>query len=97
MVPEDIGRFGLVCRVNDHFTSGMLATYQVMNCSSGSMHEVKKVKKTYYIAAVEVEWDYAESNRSLTHGFTLDNHERYSFLTFSILSLVQSSPKPLLC
>ena len=77
MVPNSVGTWGLVCRVNDHFSAGMKAIYTVNQCSAANSTISSKVKRTFYIGIVEIEWDYAESNRSLTHGFKLDENEQY--------------------
>ncbi len=82
MVPENVGTWGLVCRVNDHFSAGMKATYSVKSCNASNNQPSSNVKRTFYIGIVEIEWDYAESNRSLTHGYDLDSHERYGDMSY---------------
>ncbi|XP_067410122.1 ceruloplasmin [Emydura macquarii macquarii] len=60
MKPDSEGVFDVECLTTDHFTGGMKQKYKVKKCSlwnlipSLYLHE-----KTYYIAAVEVEWDYS--------------------------------------
>ncbi|XP_027637273.1 ceruloplasmin isoform X2 [Falco peregrinus] len=60
MKPDSEGVFEVSCLTTDHYTGGMKQNYKVKQCHwwnvdlSMYLHE-----KTYYIAAVEVEWDYA--------------------------------------
>ncbi|XP_064418146.1 ceruloplasmin [Latimeria chalumnae] len=63
MQPDSLGVFELECRTTDHYTGGMKQHYTVNKCqfwnfgiSSISLHERK-----FYIAAVEVEWDYSQN------------------------------------
>ncbi|XP_025026707.1 hephaestin-like protein 1, partial [Python bivittatus] len=60
MQPDQIGTFQVVCRTFDHFTGGMKQLYDVRSCGkrpSDGRHY--GTVRTYYIAAEEVEWDYA--------------------------------------
>uniref|UniRef100_A0A8C3SVH6 Ceruloplasmin n=2 Tax=Chelydra serpentina TaxID=8475 RepID=A0A8C3SVH6_CHESE len=72
MKPDSEGVFDVECLTTDHYTGGMKQKYKVKKCSqwylpsSLYLHE-----KTYYIAAVEVEWDYSP-NRTW-------EHERHEF------------------
>ncbi|XP_051482285.1 ceruloplasmin [Apus apus] len=60
MKPDSEGVFEVSCLTTDHYTGGMKQHYKVKRCHwwnvdpSLYLHE-----KTYYIAAVEVEWDYS--------------------------------------
>ncbi|XP_035190299.1 ceruloplasmin isoform X1 [Oxyura jamaicensis] len=60
MKPDSKGVFEVSCLTTDHYTGGMKQKYEVKQCHwwnvdpSLYLHE-----KTYYIAAVEVEWDYS--------------------------------------
>ncbi|KAM7108141.1 ceruloplasmin isoform 3-T3 [Ciconia maguari] len=60
MKPDSEGVFEVSCLTTDHYTGGMKQNYKVKQCHwwnvdlSMYLHE-----KTYYIAAVEVEWDYS--------------------------------------
>uniref|UniRef100_A0A8B9FCP7 Ceruloplasmin n=1 Tax=Amazona collaria TaxID=241587 RepID=A0A8B9FCP7_9PSIT len=60
MKPDSEGVFEVSCLTTDHYTGGMKQKYSVKQCHwwnvdvSMYLHE-----KTYYIAAVEVEWDYS--------------------------------------
>ncbi|CAM4609155.1 unnamed protein product [Lepidochelys olivacea] len=72
MEPDSEGVFEVECLTTDHYTGGMKQKYKVKKCDwwnlfpSLYLHE-----KTYYIAAVEVEWDYSP-NRTW-------EHERHEF------------------
>ncbi|NXY47037.1 CERU protein, partial [Ceuthmochares aereus] len=60
MKPDSEGVFEVSCLTTDHYTGGMKQNYQVKQCHwwnvdvSMYLHE-----KTYYIATVELEWDYS--------------------------------------
>ncbi|XP_033372729.1 ceruloplasmin isoform X2 [Parus major] len=60
MKPDSEGVFEVSCLTTDHYTGGMKQNYKVKKCHwwnvdlSMYLHE-----KIYYIAAVEVEWDYS--------------------------------------
>ncbi|NWQ80692.1 CERU protein, partial [Columbina picui] len=60
MKPDSEGVFEVSCLTTDHYTGGMKQNYRVKQCHwwnvdlSMYLHE-----KTYYIAAVELEWDYS--------------------------------------
>ncbi|KAL4630784.1 ceruloplasmin [Arapaima gigas] len=67
MTPDSIGTFGVVCTTVDHFLGGMRANYTVNKCSIWDMKpDIYLHHKTYYIAAVETEWDYSP-NRTWEH------------------------------
>uniref|UniRef100_A0A8C4VXT1 ferroxidase n=1 Tax=Gopherus evgoodei TaxID=1825980 RepID=A0A8C4VXT1_9SAUR len=54
------GIFKVVCRTFDHFVAGMKQMYEVNSCSSTARPgQPYGTMRTYYIAAEEVEWDYA--------------------------------------
>lgn len=65
------------CLTTDHYTGGMKQNYKVKKCHwwnvdvSMYLHE-----KIYYIAAVEVEWDYSP-NRTWEFERHQYNEERY--------------------
>ncbi|XP_066475399.1 ferroxidase HEPHL1 [Tiliqua scincoides] len=60
MQPDRVGTFRLSCTTFDHFTGGMKQLYNIKPC-----HKLVPdgrpygILRTYYIAAEEVEWDYA--------------------------------------
>uniref|UniRef100_A0A674K648 ferroxidase n=1 Tax=Terrapene triunguis TaxID=2587831 RepID=A0A674K648_9SAUR len=54
------GIFKVVCRTFDHFVAGMKQMYEVNSCNSTARPgQPYGTMRTYYIAAEEVEWDYA--------------------------------------
>ncbi|XP_069892719.1 ceruloplasmin-like [Dipodomys merriami] len=60
MQPDTTGTFDVLCLTTDHYTGGMKQKYTVNQCkrqSEGS--PVYQGKRTYHVAAVEVEWDYS--------------------------------------
>ncbi|XP_044875716.1 ferroxidase HEPHL1 [Mauremys mutica] len=60
MQPDHVGTFKVVCRTFDHFVAGMKQMYEVNSCSSTARPgQPYGTMRTYYIAAEEVEWDYA--------------------------------------
>ncbi|XP_075775476.1 ferroxidase HEPHL1 isoform X2 [Pelodiscus sinensis] len=60
MQPDRVGVFQVVCRTFDHFVAGMKQLYEVNSCSSAARPgQPYGTMRTYYIAAEEVEWDYA--------------------------------------
>uniref|UniRef100_A0A8C4WC36 ferroxidase n=1 Tax=Gopherus evgoodei TaxID=1825980 RepID=A0A8C4WC36_9SAUR len=64
--------FEVECLTTDHYTGGMKQKYKVQKCSWWNLSPTLYLhEKTYYIAAVEVEWDYSP-NRTW-------EHERHEF------------------
>uniref|UniRef100_G1LWZ3 Ceruloplasmin n=1 Tax=Ailuropoda melanoleuca TaxID=9646 RepID=G1LWZ3_AILME len=62
MEPDTEGTFDLECLTTDHYTGGMKQKYTVNKCRRMSGNpSVHLAERTYYIAAVEVEWDYSPS------------------------------------
>ncbi|KAH0519623.1 Helicase-like transcription factor [Microtus ochrogaster] len=54
--------FDVECLTTDHYTGGMKQKYTVNQCNQRSEdHTVYLGERTYYVAAVEVEWDYSPS------------------------------------
>uniref|UniRef100_A0A8B9F6D7 ferroxidase n=1 Tax=Amazona collaria TaxID=241587 RepID=A0A8B9F6D7_9PSIT len=65
MQPDRVGTFKVVCRTFDHFVGGMKHLYEVSSCRNATRaRQQGGTIRLYYIAAEEVEWDYA-SNKSL--------------------------------
>ncbi|XP_043114841.1 hephaestin-like protein 1a [Puntigrus tetrazona] len=60
MTPDNNGQFELSCRTGDHYQAGMRQHYEVSSCSAvtPAPEHVRSTVK-YYIAAEEVEWNYA--------------------------------------
>uniref|UniRef100_A0A4W3I8S3 Ceruloplasmin n=1 Tax=Callorhinchus milii TaxID=7868 RepID=A0A4W3I8S3_CALMI len=62
MQPDSTGVFDVACQTTDHFQGGMKQHYTVDKCSFWSgFPTFTWHTKTYYIAAVEIEWDYSPS------------------------------------
>ncbi|XP_062947427.1 ceruloplasmin isoform X2 [Cynocephalus volans] len=60
MRPDTEGTFDVECLTTDHYTGGMKQKYTVRQCRQLSEESTFYLgKRTYYIAAVEVEWDYS--------------------------------------
>ncbi|XP_067424284.1 ferroxidase HEPHL1 [Emydura macquarii macquarii] len=60
MQPDSLGIFQVVCRTFDHFVGGMKQMYEVNSChSTARPGQPYGTMRTYYVAAEEVEWDYA--------------------------------------
>ncbi|XP_075412020.1 ceruloplasmin isoform X2 [Tenrec ecaudatus] len=60
MQPDTQGTFDVECLTTDHYLGGMKQKYTVNHCSRQSQDSTYYTgEKTYYIAAVEVEWDYS--------------------------------------
>ena len=73
MKPDNPGEWAVVCRTNDHFEAGMVAKFRVNKCNLKLTTKVPPTKKqTFYIAAVEVEWDYGPSGENKINGINFD-------------------------
>nr|XP_014987267.1 ceruloplasmin isoform X2 [Macaca mulatta] len=60
MWPDTEGTFNVECLTTDHYTGGMKQKYTVNQCRRQSEDSTFYLgERTYYIAAVEVEWDYS--------------------------------------
>uniref|UniRef100_A0A8C8AKI2 ferroxidase n=1 Tax=Otus sunia TaxID=257818 RepID=A0A8C8AKI2_9STRI len=68
MQPDRVGTFKVVCRTFDHFVGGMKHLYEVSSCRNTTQTQQQHgAMRLFYIAAEEVEWDYA-SNKSSAYG-----------------------------
>ncbi|XP_048460742.1 ceruloplasmin [Rhincodon typus] len=61
MQTDSAGVFELSCKTTDHFAGGMKQFYKVNKCSMFELPDIFYSEKKYYIAAVEIEWDYSPS------------------------------------
>ncbi|XP_053523203.1 ceruloplasmin isoform X1 [Artibeus jamaicensis] len=62
MHPDTEGTFNVECLTTDHYTGGMKQKYTVNPCRQLPENpNLYLGERTYYIAAVEVEWDYSPS------------------------------------
>uniref|UniRef100_A0A4W3IUZ5 ferroxidase n=1 Tax=Callorhinchus milii TaxID=7868 RepID=A0A4W3IUZ5_CALMI len=59
MQPDNVGTFKVICRTVDHYVGGMKQLYHVKECNTTASEEMYGILRTYYIAAVEMEWDYS--------------------------------------
>lgn len=60
MEPDSMGQFEVVSATVNHYRNGMRANYTVERCSLFQRQgETMLHSKTYYIAAMEIDWDYA--------------------------------------
>uniref|UniRef100_A0A663LLI7 ferroxidase n=1 Tax=Athene cunicularia TaxID=194338 RepID=A0A663LLI7_ATHCN len=66
MQPDRVGTFKVVCRTFDHFVGGMKHLYEVSSCRNTTRTQQQHgAMRLYYIAAEEVEWDYASNKKCL--------------------------------
>uniref|UniRef100_A0A8D0U5R6 ferroxidase n=1 Tax=Sus scrofa TaxID=9823 RepID=A0A8D0U5R6_PIG len=62
MQPDTAGTLDVECLTTDHYTGGMKQKYTVNQCKQLNENSYLYLgERTYYIAAVEVEWDYSPS------------------------------------
>ncbi|XP_072045772.1 hephaestin-like protein [Amphiura filiformis] len=59
MKPDSIGTWSVECQMHGHFVAGMKGFYEVQDCGQFQEEALNGVERKYYIAAVEMEWDYA--------------------------------------
>nr|XP_044986682.1 ceruloplasmin isoform X2 [Jaculus jaculus] len=60
MWPDTAGTFDVECLTTDHYTGGMKQKYTVKPCEGKSGDSTLYLgERTYYVASVEVEWDYS--------------------------------------
>ncbi|XP_016425126.1 ceruloplasmin [Sinocyclocheilus rhinocerous] len=60
MEPDSMGQFEVGCKTTDHYHGGMRANYTVEKCRFWNRQsETMLHQKKYYIAAVEMDWDYS--------------------------------------
>ncbi|NXD53400.1 HPHL1 protein, partial [Corvus moneduloides] len=79
MQPDRVGTFKVVCRTFDHFVGGMKHLYEVSSCRNTTQAQQQRgAMRLYYIAAEEVEWDYASNKSSAPKIYNISsNEERY--------------------
>lgn len=79
MTASNPGIWLLNCLVNDHYSAGMSALFNVSNCPQKSFTENKNldgVTRKYFITAEEVIWDYAPSGLDKFNGGNLTDQNR---------------------
>ncbi|TNM88196.1 hypothetical protein fugu_006417 [Takifugu bimaculatus] len=70
MEPDSMGQFEVVSPTVSNYRGGMRANYTVEKCGLFQRQsEIMLHSKTYYIAAVEIEWDYSPSRIWETENF----------------------------
>ncbi|NXT21027.1 HPHL1 protein, partial [Syrrhaptes paradoxus] len=76
MQPDRVGTFKVVCRTFDHFVGGMKHLYEVSSCrnTTRAQHQ-HRAMRIYYIAAEEVEWDYASNKSSEPKIYNVSSNE----------------------
>ncbi|NXP76050.1 HPHL1 protein, partial [Ramphastos sulfuratus] len=74
MQPDRVGTFKVVCRTFDHFVGGMKHLYEVSSCRNTTRGQQQHgAMRLYYIAAEEVEWDYASNKSSAPNIYNSSN------------------------
>ncbi|NXK74849.1 HPHL1 protein, partial [Amazona guildingii] len=86
MQPDRVGTFKVVCRTFDHFVGGMKHLYEVSSCRNATRaRQQGGTIRLYYIAAEEVEWDYASNKSSVPNIYNISSNEERMSLTFPFL------------
>ncbi|NXN62114.1 HPHL1 protein, partial [Rynchops niger] len=76
MQPDRVGTFKVVCRTFDHFVGGMKHLYEVSSCRNSTRGQQQHgAMRLYYIAAEEVEWDYASNKSSAPKIYNISSNE----------------------
>ncbi|KAK4831511.1 hypothetical protein QYF61_018095 [Mycteria americana] len=76
MQPDRVGTFKVVCRTFDHFAGGMKQLYEVSSCRNTTRAQQQHgAMRLYYIAAEEVEWDYASNKSSAPKIYNISSNE----------------------
>ncbi|NXT65886.1 HPHL1 protein, partial [Chaetops frenatus] len=76
MQPDRVGTFKVVCRTFDHFAGGMKHLYEVSSChNTTGAQQQRGAMRLYYIAAEEVEWDYASNKSSAPKIYNISSYE----------------------
>ena len=79
MIASNPGTWLLNCLVNDHYSAGMSALYNVTNCAGTNVPNDKPLDgktREYFIAAEEVIWDYAPTGLDNFNGGNLTSEDR---------------------
>lgn len=59
LFPFPAGTWSFECQMHGHFVAGIVGFYQVDACEDNEEEQFDGDERTYYIAAVEREWDYS--------------------------------------
>ncbi|NXC48375.1 HPHL1 protein, partial [Penelope pileata] len=85
MQPDRVGTFKVVCRTFDHFVGGMKHLYEVSSCRNATRAQQQRgAMRLYYIAAEEVEWDYASNKSSEPNIYNISSNEERQVLMASL-------------
>ncbi|NWS44306.1 HPHL1 protein, partial [Probosciger aterrimus] len=88
MQPDRVGTFKVVCRTFDHFVGGMKHLYEVSSCRNTTRaRQQSGTMRLYYIAAEEVEWDYASNKSSVPNIYNISSNEESKQCSWGILCL----------
>ncbi|XP_067131458.1 hephaestin-like protein [Centruroides vittatus] len=80
MRADNPGEWELECKTVDHYQAGMRAKYRINAADGTNLTEEGNVR-TYYIAAMEEEWNYATHSHHLITGELLtENEESKTFV-----------------
>ncbi|XP_053407301.1 hephaestin-like isoform X2 [Mercenaria mercenaria] len=85
MHPDNVGKWALYCHTHHHLMAGMTSMYSVNVCQGPQSLPVVPMKpsggcRRYYIAAVEIEWNYAPSGIDKIIGKPLTDDSAKSYL-----------------
>ncbi|KAK9962618.1 hypothetical protein ABG768_007975 [Culter alburnus] len=84
MIPRTKGKWLLSCQVNDHIQAGMQGFYEVSACgSTTSPTEAPGTERHFYIAAEEMDWNYAPSGMNYMNNASLTKPDSDSEPYFS--------------
>ncbi|NWU31116.1 HPHL1 protein, partial [Dyaphorophyia castanea] len=87
MQPDRVGTFKVVCRTFDHFVGGMKHLYEVSSCRNTTQAQQQHgAMRLYYIAAEEVEWDYASNKSSAPKIYNISSNEESACIAFLFCS-----------
>ncbi|NWV64933.1 HPHL1 protein, partial [Malurus elegans] len=76
MQPDRVGTFKVVCRTFDHFVGGMKHLYEVSSCRNTTRTQQQHgAMRIFYIAAEEIEWDYASNKSSAPKIYNISSYE----------------------
>ena len=80
------GRWALTCHVFEDSNSGMSALYNVQECFNFQSPQTKYTGRvrSYFIAAEEINWEYAPVKRNLADGKSLLDPSTYVFTAIKL-------------
>ncbi|PIK59314.1 putative hephaestin-like protein 1 [Apostichopus japonicus] len=73
MLADNIGEWSFACLTVDHHDNGLIGCYNVSECGRQDPVPEREPVRTHYIAAVEVEWDYAPVHFDPVRNQSLDD------------------------